>query len=128
MILEPLNSGEISFCKKHLKERTAMKKFIFIMLFLYSQVFLRHQASIAIKYGMEPLEALKAITINPAKLIGMDKRIGSIDCGKDADLVIFNGDPLSYKSRIEKVLIDGKTVFSYNESSFRDLKNASIFN
>jgi len=75
------------------------------------QEFLRYQAAIAIKYGMDPAEALKAITINPAKLIGMDKRIGSIEPGKDADIAIFDGDPFDIQTGVLKVLINGKVVY-----------------
>ncbi len=75
------------------------------------QEFLRFQASIAVKYGMEPLEALKAITINPAKLIGMESRIGSIESGKDADLVLFDGDPFDIQTRVRKVFINGHIVY-----------------
>jgi imidazolonepropionase-like amidohydrolase len=73
--------------------------------------FLRYQAAIAVKYGMDPAEALKAITINPAKLTGLEKRIGSIEAGKDADLVVFSGDPFDIQSRTLKVMIDGKIVY-----------------
>jgi len=75
------------------------------------QEFLRFQAAVAIKYGLDPEEALKAITINPAKLVGMEKRIGSIETGKDADLVIFNGDPFDIQTDVLKVLIDGTIVY-----------------
>jgi imidazolonepropionase-like amidohydrolase len=75
------------------------------------QEFLRFQAAVAVKYGMDPGEALKAITINPAKLIGMENRIGSIEKGKDADLVIFDGDPFDIRTRVIKVFINGKLVF-----------------
>ena len=75
------------------------------------QEFLRFQAAIAIKYGLSPEEALKAITINPAKLIGMENRIGSIEAGKDADLVIFDGDPFDIQTKVLKVFIDGKIVY-----------------
>lgn len=75
------------------------------------QEFLRFQAAIAIKYGLDPEEALKAITINPAKLVGMEKRIGSIETGKDADLVIFKGDPFDIQTDVLKVFIDGTIVY-----------------
>lgn len=75
------------------------------------QEFLRFQASIAVKYGMDPLEALKAITINPAKLIGMESRIGSIESGKDADLVLFDGDPFDIQTCVQKVFINGHIVY-----------------
>ncbi|MBN1223555.1 MAG: amidohydrolase family protein [Candidatus Aminicenantes bacterium] len=75
------------------------------------QEFLRFQASIAVKYGMDPMEALKAITINPAKLIGMENRIGSIEAGKDADLVLFEGDPFDIQTGVNKVIINGRIVY-----------------
>jgi imidazolonepropionase-like amidohydrolase len=55
-------------------------------------------------------EALKAITINPARLLGLDKQIGSIEKGKDADLVLFDGDPFEYTTHVCKVIIDGELV------------------
>jgi imidazolonepropionase-like amidohydrolase len=60
---------------------------------------------------MSPQEALKAITINPAKLIGMEKRIGSIEEGKDADIVIFSGDLFDIQTRVIKTLINGELVY-----------------
>ena len=58
--------------------------------------------------GLPYSEALKAITINPAKLLGLEKQIGSIEIGKDADLVLFNGDPFEYRTKVCTVIIDGK--------------------
>jgi len=77
------------------------------------QEFLRFQAAIAVKYGMDPLEALKAITINPARLIGKEDQIGSLEAGKDADLVIFDGDPFSLQTSVIKVFINGKEVYTH---------------
>ena len=55
-----------------------------------------------------PYEAgLEAITMEPARLLGMDDRTGSISKGKDADLVLFNGDPYEYQSKVCHVIIDG---------------------
>lgn len=51
-------------------------------------------AAIAVKHGMDEAEALRAITINPAKICGIDDRVGSLEKGKDADIVIWNGNPL----------------------------------
>lgn len=56
-------------------------------------------------------EALRMITLNPAWIIGVDDRVGSLDIGKDADLVIWNADPLSTYARSEKVYIDGELFF-----------------
>jgi imidazolonepropionase-like amidohydrolase len=68
-------------------------------------------AALAVKAGMEETEALKAITINAAEIIGLADRIGSIESGKDADLIIMNGEPLELKTRIEQVLINGRVVY-----------------
>ena len=59
---------------------------------------------------MDPFEALKAITINAAKHIGVADRTGSIEEGKDADLVLWNGCPLYSESSVKLVMIDGKII------------------
>lgn len=61
--------------------------------------------------GLTHDEALKLVTLNPAIQLGIDKRVGSIDVGKDADLVIYNHDPLSAYAVVEKTLIDGRVYF-----------------
>ncbi len=68
-------------------------------------------ASIAVKEGMEPKEALKAITINAAEIVGISDRVGSIEKGKDADIVIFDGNPLELMSKVQKTIINGKVVY-----------------
>jgi imidazolonepropionase-like amidohydrolase len=52
------------------------------------------------------------VTINPAKILGIDNRVGSIDVGKDADLTIWNGNPLELTSKADEVFIDGKAVYT----------------
>jgi len=76
--------------------------------------FLIHQATLAVKEGLDPVTALRAVTINPARIIGVDSRIGSLAVGKDADLVIWSGDPLDVMSRAELVFIDGREVYHYD--------------
>jgi imidazolonepropionase-like amidohydrolase len=73
--------------------------------------FLRYQAAVAVKYGLDPAEALKAITINPARIAGVEDRMGSLEVGKDADFVVFDGDPFDIQSRVQKVFIDGGIVY-----------------
>ena len=70
------------------------------------------EAAKAMKYGgLSENEALSMVTINSAKQLGVDKRVGSIEVGKDADMVIFDKYPLSDYAKVQKVLIDGKVYF-----------------
>ena len=59
---------------------------------------------------MDEFDALKAITINPAKHIGIADRVGSLEVGKDGDVVIVDGSPLVSDSKVVKVYIEGKSV------------------
>ena len=67
-------------------------------------------AAVAARSGLEPEEALKAITLNGARLAGVDHRVGSLTPGKDADVVVTSGHPLDWMSRVEHVFIDGVQV------------------
>ncbi len=69
-------------------------------------------AGMAVCAGMDPFEALRAITINPAEHIGVADRVGSIEEGKDADIVLTNGNPFEVSNCVHRVLISGKTVYS----------------
>jgi imidazolonepropionase-like amidohydrolase len=76
--------------------------------------FLIHQASLAVKEGLDPETALQAVTINPARIIGVADRLGSLEPGKDADLVIWSGDPLDVTSRAERAYQDGREIYAYD--------------
>ena len=78
--------------------------------------FLILQATLAVKEGLDPVTALRAITIHPAQIIGCAARIGSLLVGKDADLVIWSGDPLDVMSRAERAFIDGREIYRYDYS------------
>ncbi len=67
-------------------------------------------AALAVRHGLPEREALKAITINAARAAFIDETVGSIEVGKDADLVVYDGDPLDARTRIEQVFINGKKV------------------
>lgn len=67
-------------------------------------------AGMAVASGMDEMAALRAITINPAKIMGIDNRVGSLEAGKDADIVIFDGHPFEIAGKTWLVLIDGKVV------------------
>ena len=67
-------------------------------------------AGMAIKAGMDPFDALKAITLNPAEHIGVADRVGSLEVGKDADLVITAGSPFEVLTEVKAVFIDGARI------------------
>lgn len=67
-------------------------------------------AGLAVKAGMDPFDALRAITINPAKHIGIEDRVGSLEVGKDADIVLMDGDALVSASKVVKVILDGEVL------------------
>ena len=68
-------------------------------------------AGLAIRYGMDEEDAWKAITINPAHVVGIDHRVGSLEAGKDADIAIFSGNPLrEIQAQAVQVFVDGKPV------------------
>lgn len=73
--------------------------------------YLPMNAAYAVRHGMDQDNAFRAVTIYPAELLHVDDRIGSIDAGKDADLVILSGEPFDFRSRVEKVIVNGRIVF-----------------
>jgi imidazolonepropionase-like amidohydrolase len=68
-------------------------------------------AALAMKGGLGHDQALRAITLTAAEVLGVADRVGSLEPGKDADVVIFNGNPLDYRTRVDKVLINGVIIF-----------------
>ena len=79
---------------------------------------LNTEAAKAMKYGgMSPEEALKLVTLNPAIQLGLGDRTGSLETGKDADLAIWSGNPLSYASRCVSTWVDGTELFNAAEDA-----------
>ncbi|HWG01831.1 MAG TPA: amidohydrolase [Trebonia sp.] len=76
--------------------------------------FLIHQATLSVKEGLDPVTALRAVTINPARVIGVDDRLGSLTVGKDADVVLWSGDPLDVMSRAEVAYQQGREIYHYD--------------
>jgi imidazolonepropionase-like amidohydrolase len=76
---------------------------------------IRTSAVIAAKYGMDRKAALRSITRNAAEILGVANRLGSIQKGKDADLVILSGDPLQLTSAVVVVIINGDIVYQREE-------------
>ena len=79
--------------------------------------FLVYQAALAVKEGLDPVTALRSITINPAKVMGVADRIGSLEVGKEADLVLWSGDPLDVMQRAVSVYIGGREVYAYDSGT-----------
>lgn len=81
------------------------------------QEYLSLCAALAVKHGLDEMEALKAITINPAEILGIADRVGSLESGKDADLVFVKGNLLSYEAEVKKTMINGEIVYESEETS-----------
>jgi urease alpha subunit len=87
---------------------------------------LNQEAAKTVKYGgVSEIEAMKMITINPARMLHIDDKVGSVSVGKDADLVLWSGHPLSVYSHPEMVMIDGVIYFSTerNEALMKRIKS-----
>ena len=68
------------------------------------------QAALAVKEGLDAAAALRAVTLTPARVMGVDDRLGSLRSGKAATLCVWSGDPLDVRSRVEAAWIDGRPV------------------
>ena len=75
------------------------------------------QVALAVREGMDRDAALRAVTINPARVLGVEDRVGSLTVGKDADLALWSGDWLDLQSRVLRTWIDGVEVYSYDRES-----------
>jgi imidazolonepropionase-like amidohydrolase len=76
--------------------------------------FLVHQATLAVKEGLDPAAALRALTVNPARIMGMDDRVGALEPGLDGDVVVWSGDPLDVMSRALRTFVSGREVYTYD--------------
>jgi imidazolonepropionase-like amidohydrolase len=68
------------------------------------------EAAIALAHGLPYSAAIESITIQPARILGIDKRVGSIEIGKDADLALYDGDPFEWTTHCTGVIVNGKIV------------------
>jgi len=86
---------------------------------------LPYQAGFATAFGLPYDEALKAITLNPAQIWGVADKLGSLDVGKTANVVVANGDPLDLKTDVKQVFIEGKEVpMTSRQTRLRDQYSA----
>ena len=79
--------------------------------------FLVHQATFAVKEGLDSDTALRSITVNPARIMGLDDRVGALKPGLDADIVLWSGDPLDVMSRAVRVFVNGRPVYHFDEAA-----------
>lgn len=79
--------------------------------------FLVHQVTLAVKEGLDPAAGLRSITVNPARILGLDDRVGALKPGLDADVVLWSGDPLDVMSRATRVFVGGREVYRFDEAA-----------
>jgi imidazolonepropionase-like amidohydrolase len=72
----------------------------------------------AVRGGLEEEDALRAMTVVPADMLGVSQRVGTIEPGKDADIIVCDGNPLDYRSYVEYTILDGEIVYDKTDSSF----------
>jgi adenine deaminase len=87
---------------------------------------LNQEAAKSVKYGgMSEEEAWKLVTLNPAKLLHLDDRMGSVKAGKDADLVLWSDNPLSINAKVELTMVDGMILYNASENEKLAQRNVS---
>ena len=109
------NASKIELCNKSFETpgilaRAGIQVSIITDSPVIPQQYLPLCAGLAVKAGMDPFDALKAITIHPARHLGVADRVGSLETGKDADVVIASGDPMVSDTAIEAVFLNGRKV------------------
>lgn len=79
---------------------------------------LYQEAGIGVRYGNMPVnEALKMVTLNPAKQLGVDRMVGSLEVGKDGDIAVFSAHPFAPSAAVEYTLVDGKVLFDRSQAN-----------
>jgi len=79
---------------------------------------IKYEAGNAVAYGMSYDDALRAITLTPAELFGLSDRLGSVQAGRDANIVVWSGDPFEFSTQVEHVFIKGREI---KEKSRQDM-------
>ena len=77
------------------------------------------QGTMASRLGADNYLMLRAVTAHPALAFGIDDRVGSLEAGKDADVVVWNGEPLDPRARVEVVMIDGRIEYDRSRDGQR---------
>jgi adenine deaminase len=76
------------------------------------------EAAFAIRGGLQQDAALRAITVDAAEMLGVDHRLGSIEVGKDANIIVCDGDLFHYRSFVQWAVVDGKMMYDKQQSSY----------
>lgn len=84
------------------------------------QPYLNVAAALAVREGLTPEQALSAVTLTPAEILGVADRVGSVTAGKDADLVLWDGDPLELTTRVAWTMVEGRRVYVDGGDRSRD--------
>ena len=79
--------------------------------------YLWYQAASAVRYGLPRADAIRAATRTPAEILGIENRVGSIEKGKDANLILLTGDPLDARTWVDQVVVEGKVVYERSKDS-----------
>jgi imidazolonepropionase-like amidohydrolase len=77
-------------------------------------------AALSVRHGMSRAKALEGLTLAGARMLGLDRRVGSLEPGKDADLVVFSGDPLSVYTHVEQTWVEGTKIFDRSDPEQRE--------
>lgn len=95
--------------------------------FITESRFILATGALAVRGGLSESAALRTITINPAKVMHLDHRIGSLEPGKDADFVILSGGPFSIYSKVQETWIEGKKVFDAKDAKDRTYRDGGLW-
>jgi imidazolonepropionase-like amidohydrolase len=79
--------------------------------------YLWYQAAAAVRHGLPRADAIKAVTRAPAEILGIEARVGTIEKGKDANLLVLTGDPLDARTWVDQVLVEGKVVYERSKDA-----------
>lgn len=88
--------------------------------------YLRIFAGLLVKEGLDYKEAIRMLTVNPAGAMDMGERFGSIEEGKDADIVIYDGDPLELQTKVLLTMINGKVVYTWQSTSLPETEKGDL--
>ena len=87
--------------------------------FITDSRLLLRSAALAVRNGMSRAAALRALTLAPARMLGLEDRVGSLEAGKDADFVVLSGDPFSVYTTVEQTWVEGRLIYDRSDPEHR---------